>query len=63
MKKNKPNSTSGNEAAIKILDELLKLSPEELKKRIDEYTDNEPHWAVEALENAGYFDLIKKDKK
>lgn len=48
------------QAIKEVLDELLKLSPEELKAKIKTV---KRHWATSALEDAGYFDQFKKKKK
>ena len=44
---------SGTERMKEVLDELLKLSPEDLRKKIDEYS-GEKHEITELLERAGY---------
>ena len=53
---------SGAKLAIEVLDELNKLSTEELRKKVEQYKGKK-HWAAEALVEASRTKLLLKKIK
>lgn len=49
-----------NEAALKVIEELMKLSDKELQALVDQAPE---HWSTGFLKELGYFDQIAEEIK
>lgn len=51
---------NGNEAALKVIEELMKMSDKELQALVDQAPE---HWSTAFLKEVGYFDQIAEEIK